>query len=46
MTLTAAVEVLLEFPALHVMTETGIYRLNYNEQSRPKFLGYGYTKVA
>jgi hypothetical protein len=47
-TLTAAMEVLLGLPPLHVMIETeaqaGTYRLMCNQQWKPKSTNFGHTK--
>jgi hypothetical protein len=47
---TAAIEVLLGLPPLHLKMETearvGNYRLSCNEQWRPKSLWYGHTSMA
>jgi hypothetical protein len=48
MTPTAAMEVLLGLPPLHVMIEAeaqaGIYRLMCNQQWKPKSTDFGHTK--
>jgi hypothetical protein len=48
MTPTAAMEVLLGLPPLHVMIETealaGIYRLMFNQQWKSKSTNFGHTK--
>jgi hypothetical protein len=44
----AAMEVLVGFPALHVMTEaeaqTGVYRIMCTQQWRPKYTNFRHTK--
>jgi hypothetical protein len=46
----AVVEMLLELPPLHIMTEletlAGMHRLHCNEPCKPTILGYGHIKVA
>jgi hypothetical protein len=45
---TAAIEVILGLPALHVMIEAeaqaGIYRLMYSEQSKPKSTNFSHAR--
>jgi hypothetical protein len=50
MTPTAAIEVLLGLPPLHVIIEadaqTGIYRFTCNQQWRPKSTNYGHVETS